>query len=104
MEPEQRFCFTHSTGEDIYLFTLRNAHGTTASITNYGATLTSYKIAGLNNGSNDILLGFDDIKQYFNPDYLAQYPWMGSAVGRCANRIKNAEFMLNGKKYKLSKN
>jgi len=44
MKVEKQYCFTHSTGEDIYLFALRNVNGTEVKITNYGAIITSYKI------------------------------------------------------------
>jgi aldose 1-epimerase len=104
METEQLYCFTHSNGEDIYLFTLRNANGTAATVTNHGATLTSYKIKLKNGSINDIVLGFDDPKGYFGDDYIAHYPWMGAAVGRLANRVMPSEFVLNGKKYILPAN
>ena len=104
MEIKQETCFTDSNGEIIYLFTLSNARGTEVQITNYGATITSFIIAMPDGSQNDIVLGFENIKDYQSPAYLAQYPWFGAAVGRYANRIGNAEFMLNGRKYELAKN
>ena len=102
MKIERKYCYTHSTGEDIYLFTLRN-NQTEVLISNYGAIITSYKLKQLN-AVNDIVLGFDKMEDYLDEDYLKQYPWFGCAVGRYANRIRNAEFELDGKKYLLTKN
>jgi len=100
----QQRCFTHPSGEDIYLFTLCNAVGTEVIISNYGAIITSFKIKNTDGSRNDIVLGFDRMEDYFQEDYLKQYPWFGSAVGRCANRIKNATFEIDGEKYSLAKN
>jgi len=97
-----RYCYTHSTGEDIYLFSLRNA-ATEVLISNYGAIITSYKIFR-NDHVNDIVLGFDNMEDYLGEEYLKQYPWFGCAVGRYANRIRDAEFLMDGKKHALSKN
>ncbi len=100
----RRFCLTHSSGEDIYLFTLRNAAGTEVGITNYGAIITAFKIKKTDGNNNDIMLGFDKVEDYWSQDYLRQYPWFGCAIGRYANRIKNASFDLDGTRYTLSKN
>ncbi|HEY6063582.1 MAG TPA: aldose epimerase family protein [Chitinophagaceae bacterium] len=104
MPISQQYCLRHSSGEDIYLFTLRNATGTEVIITNYGAIITSFKIKNQDGTVNDIVLGFDQVEDYWSADYLQQYPWFGCAVGRYANRIKNSEFSIDGKKYSLSKN
>ncbi len=99
-----KYCFTHTTGEEVYLFTLQNAMGTEIIITNYGAIITSFKIKLANGEVNDIVLGFDTIEEYLGEAYLNEYPWFGAAVGRCANRIKNGEFELDGIIYHLTKN
>jgi len=99
-----QYCFTHTTGEEVYLFTLRNATGTEVCITNYGAIISSFKIKLANGEVNDIVLGFDKIEDYLGEGYLKEYPWFGAAVGRHANRIKNAEFEIDGTKYHLTKN
>src|SRR5687768_7020179 len=101
---KERFCFTYSSGEDIYLFTLCNTKGTEVCITNYGAIITSFKVMQGNGDVNDIVLGFDKVEDYLSEDYLAGYPYFGAAIGRYANRIKNGEFNIDGKKYLLEKN
>lgn len=37
-----KYCFTHTTGQDVFLFTLKNKKGTEILISNYGAIMTSY--------------------------------------------------------------
>lgn len=57
-----------------------------------------------NHLSTDVVLGFDDIHSYQNSEYLKNYPYFGAVIGRFANRIGGASFLLNGKQYCLSKN
>ncbi len=99
-----QYCYTNAEGEIIYLFSLRNASGTEVKISNYGAIITAFTLLDKEGIKNDIVLGFDDMKDYLAPAYLAQYPWFGCAVGRYANRIADAGFELDGKKYQLSRN
>ncbi|KAK5396722.1 hypothetical protein LTR06_011583, partial [Exophiala xenobiotica] len=58
-----------------------------------GAIIQEFKVAGHN-----IVLGFS------RPEPYAESPFYGETIGRVANRIKNAEFNLNGKTYKLAAN
>ncbi len=104
MEPSQKICFKHPTGEDIYLFQLKNDAGTEVLITNYGATITSFKVFQKNGSVNDIVLGFDNIEVYLSQAYLSNYPYFGAAIGRYGNRIKDARFTIDGKDYRISKN
>lgn len=91
------------SGENIYLFSLSNEQGHRVVLTNYGATLMRYEVPVRGKAVN-IVLGFEDPADYQRPEYLAQYPWMGSAVGRYANRIGRARFSLDGKEYQLEAN
>lgn len=103
MKSNQEFCFTHSSGEDIYLFSLRNELGTIARISNYGGILQSFIIHTID-GPADLVLGFDTMKGYVDPNYLHQYSWFGAAVGRYGNRIKNAQFNIDGITHQLNAN
>jgi aldose 1-epimerase len=98
------FCLTHYSGEDIYLFTLRNIKGTEVCISNYGAIITAFKIPVAEGIVNDIVLGFDKVEGYLSEQYLADNPYFGAAIGRYANRIKNGEFSIDGRQYFLEKN
>ncbi len=99
-----QYCFTHTNGEGIYLFTLRNEKGTSVSITNYGAIITAFILRNPRFGSKDIVLGFDKVEDYLAEEYLAGYPYFGSAIGRYGNRIKNGVFHIDGKKYTVARN
>lgn len=104
MQVYKKYCFTNSEGEDIYLFTLRHTAGTEVCLSNYGVIITSWKIGLPDKSIHDIVLGFENVEDYFSEAYLKQYPWFGCAIGRCANRIKNASFEIDGKKYFLTRN
>jgi aldose 1-epimerase len=86
-------------GEGIDLYTLANAHGMEANITNYGATLVSLKIPVFHGESVDVTLGYDSFKAYAH-----NTAYFGSTVGRYANRIAGGEFSLYGKRFHLVKN
>ena len=97
MPLHKTFCFPAASGKDVYLFTLLNAAGTEARITNYGGIITSFSVPASQDTRNDIVLGFDKVEDYHSPAYLAQYPYFGCVVGRTANRIRNASFEIDGK-------
>ncbi|MDR2039577.1 MAG: galactose mutarotase [Bacteroidales bacterium] len=83
----------------VYLFTLTNSNGITAEITNYGATLVSFNVPDKDGKFENIVLGLDRLESY-----LAGHPSLGCVIGRYANRIGNAKFILNGTEYTLAKN
>ncbi|HEX6848242.1 MAG TPA: galactose mutarotase, partial [Chitinophagaceae bacterium] len=83
---------------------MTNKYGTTVSITNYGAIITSFKIKMDDGSFNDIVLGFDNVEDYLSERYLKNYAYLGAACGRYANRIKNGRFTLDGKEYQLTQN
>ena len=67
-----------------------------AYISDLGATLT--KLFDKKSGK-DIVLGFDD-----EDSYIKERNYFGASVGRNANRIGKAKFILNNKEYQLSVN
>jgi aldose 1-epimerase len=103
-EIEQQYCFTAPGQGNVWLFTLSNEKGTVVHISNYGAVITSFKIKMPDGSFNDIVLGFDKMEDYRGDFYLQHYPWFGAAVGRYANRVKNASIEIDGKRFYLSKN
>lgn len=90
---------TMPDGRAVDLFTLTNAHGLTAKIITYGATLTELHAPDQNGHLDDIVLGFDNLAQY-----LGEHPYFGATVGRVANRIARGHFTLDGKEYSLAVN
>jgi len=83
----------------VQLYTLTNKHGLVAKITNYGATLTELQVPDRTGALSDIVLGFENLDGYTKGG-----PYFGAIVGRVANRIKDAEFTLEGKRYALDAN
>jgi aldose 1-epimerase len=86
-------------GDEVLLYTMTNAKGLRARITNYGAILVSLEVPDRHGKLDDITLGFDRLDQY-----IAQRVYFGATVGRYANRIGNARFVLDGVEYKLAAN
>lgn len=87
-------------GTAVQLYTLTNSRGTEVKITNYGATITSLKVADREGKLEDVVLGFDSLEGYLQPGV----PYFGSIVGRYGNRIANARFSLDGQEYQLAAN
>jgi aldose 1-epimerase len=86
-------------GKAVKLFTLKNAAGMTAKITNYGTILTELWVPDRSGKMADVVLGFDKPEDYFK-----EHPFFGATAGRVANRIGNAKFTLDGKEYALAAN
>jgi len=91
--------FGQVDGKSVDIYTLTNAKGMVARITNYGAIVTSLLVPDRNGTLGDVVLGFDTVN-----DYVEKSPYFGAIVGRVANRIANATFQLEGKTYKLAAN
>uniref|UniRef100_A0A0D6QTR3 Aldose 1-epimerase n=1 Tax=Araucaria cunninghamii TaxID=56994 RepID=A0A0D6QTR3_ARACU len=72
------------------------------NLTNWGATLVSVKTPDVKGHVGDILLGYDHLASYMI--ISSSRPYFGAIMGRVANRIKNAQFILDGKKYHLPAN
>lgn len=87
------------SGEPIYLYTFTNANGLEASITNFGGRVVKLLVPDRNGAFEDVALGFDNLD-----GYLAKNPYFGALVGRYANRIARAQFVLDGQTYKLATN
>jgi aldose 1-epimerase len=85
--------------QSIDLFTLTNAQGLEARITNYGGIVVSLKVPDRSGHLDDIVLGFDNADGYGT---TSQY--FGALIGRYANRIGKGRFTLNGVEYKLAVN
>lgn len=94
---------THK-GQTIKVFELLHESGNKAVISNYGCVLMKLIVKDKQGGWRDVVLGFDTIEGYFDDDYLKGYPYFGAVMGRYANRITGASFMLNGQHIKLADN
>jgi aldose 1-epimerase len=85
-------------GSEASVYTLTNAKGLRARITNYGATVVSLEVPDRHGRLDDVLLGFDALDGYLRGGCAA------SVIGRYANRIGNAKFALDGVEYQLAAN
>lgn len=83
----------------LQLFSIKNINNISAQISNYGAKILSICVPDRYGNFDDIVLGFDNLN-----DYMEKEPYFGAVCGRFANRIKNSEFTIDGKKYYLPKN
>jgi aldose 1-epimerase len=88
-----------AAGEEVKLFTLRNANGMEAKITNWGGYIVSLKVADKKGQFADVVLGFDSLE-----GYLAKNPFFGCITGRYANRIGGAKFKIDGVDHHVTAN
>ncbi len=88
-----------AAGEEVRLFTLRNANGMEAKITNWGGYIVSLKVADKKGQFADVVLGFDSLE-----GYLAKNPFFGCITGRYANRIGGAKFKIDGVEHHVTAN
>ena len=87
-------------GEQVDIYTLRNAKGMEARITNYGGIVVSLTAPNRSGELADVVLGFTDLESYLTKND----PYFGAIIGRYGNRIGKGRFMLNGVEYKLATN
>ena len=92
---------TISDFNNIKLYTLKNRHGMTVKVTNYGAILTSIIVPDKSGKMADVALGYDHLESYMN---AVDRPYFGAVVGRYGNRIANGKFTLDGQTYELAIN
>ncbi|UFH54058.1 aldose epimerase family protein [Spirosoma sp. KNUC1025] len=83
-------------GQTADLYTLQNASGMTAQITNYGGIIVSLTAPDKNGKFEDVTLGQDSLSAY-----VKNNPYFGALIGRYGNRIAKGKFTLDGKTYSL---
>lgn len=86
-------------GREAVLYVITNANGAKIALTDFGAALVQLWMPDRCGVFDDVVLGYDDA-----PGYTAPKGHLGAPVGRNANRIANASFVLNGVRYQLAKN
>jgi aldose 1-epimerase len=88
-------------GTAVEIYTLTNKNGLKTRITTYGGTIVSLEVPDRSGRLADIVLGHDSLDGYL---VRKTNPYMGSIIGRYANRIAKATFVLDGVTYHLAKN
>jgi aldose 1-epimerase len=86
-------------GTPVDLYTLTNANGVEARVSNYGGTVVSLMVPDRNGAFEDVVLGFDTLEEYVEKSL-----YFGCIVGRYANRIAKGRFTLDGVEYTLAQN
>jgi aldose 1-epimerase len=87
-------------GQEVDLFVLRPRDGKLAAkMITYGGHVTELHAPDRQGNPGDVVLGFDRLDQY-----LKDTSYIGSLVGRFANRIAGGRFTLDGAEYHLPVN
>jgi aldose 1-epimerase len=82
-------------GEKVERVTIKGG-GLTAHVLTWGAIIQDLRLAG---HQPPLVLGFQKMSQY-----LSCSPYFGATPGRCANRIADGRFTLDGQTYQLERN
>ncbi len=90
---------TEVEGKKTDLFTLHNKNNMEVCVTNFGGRIVSVMVPDKDGKMQDVVLGFDNVKDYINipSDF-------GASIGRYANRINQGRFTLDGVTYQLPQN
>jgi len=84
-------------GHQIFLYELSNDNGIKASITNFGAAIQSLSVPDNQGNMADVVLGYDDLQGYIDDQF-----YIGTVVGRFANRIAGGKVEINGTTHQLT--
>jgi aldose 1-epimerase len=95
-----REIFGHlADGTPVERVRLRGANGLEIAVITLGAAVQSLHVPDREGRCADIVLGHDDLAPY-----LARRSLFGATVGRCANRIAGAGFVLDGRRIQVTAN
>lgn len=86
-------------GSAVERIVLHAADGLEARIISYGASLQALLVPDAAGRRDDVVLGHDALD-----GYLARRQFFGATIGRYANRIAGARFMLDGAEVQLAAN
>jgi aldose 1-epimerase len=92
--------FGNLENKPVTAFTICNGKGMQVTVVNYGAIITEIITLDKAGRAGNAILGFDSLDGYI----LNGHQYHGCVVGRYANRIANAAFILDGKVYQLKSN
>lgn len=86
-------------GEPVTCYTMTNANGMTVEVISYAASIHSILVPDREGKLVDVVLGYDDVA-----GYEADTCFFGNLVGRFANRLRDAKFVIDGVAYQLRPN
>lgn len=87
------------SGERVERITLDNKQGTIVELLNYGASIHRIRTPDKHGNCDDIVLHCETLS-----DYINQSAYLGSTVGRYANRIRNGRFKIGNQTFQLTTN
>ena len=90
-----------SNNDSISIFTLTNAHGLRAEITNFGGRIVSLWVPDKNGKMREVVLGFEKLEDYLPEKHRTDF---GAVIGRYANRLNNGQITIDGHTYQLPQN
>lgn len=96
----KRFYYGQVGTDSVFQYTLTNKNGMVVKVLNYGGTITHLLVPDKYGKMGDVVLGYDSLSGYLQEGN----PYFGCLVGRYANRIARARFMLGGQWYFLAAN
>src|SRR4051812_5719878 len=88
-----------SDGSEVERVVLQAADGLEVGVITYGASLQALLVPDAAGHRDDIVLGHETFE-----GYLARRQFFGATVGRYANRIAGARFVLDGAEVQLAAN
>jgi len=86
-------------GKPVRLHLLSNGRGMSVAISEYGATLTSVRVPDREGKVGEVTLGHDDVQ-----GYVEKNAYLGSTVGRYANRLREGRFSIDGQDFQITRN
>ncbi|HYJ79773.1 MAG TPA: aldose epimerase family protein [Longimicrobiaceae bacterium] len=86
-------------GREVTCFTVQAAAGLRLEVLDYGAVVRALRVPDRDGEAADVVLGYDDLESYERDPF-----YLGAVIGRSANRIRDAAFVLDGKTYQLTAN
>ena len=90
---------TSKDGHEVTKYTLKNKNGMEVSFIDLGAVITNIIVPDRDGVFEDIVSGYGEVAPY-----EVNMPSFGAPIGRYANRISGAKFVLNNKEYQLDQN
>ncbi|MDV7105521.1 aldose epimerase family protein [Vibrio sp. TH_r3] len=88
----ERFPFGTFYNQSVRRIVLSNENGMSVSILELGGIISNLLVPDKQGDLADVVLGFDNIKDYVRHDTH----YFGALIGRVANRIEGAQFELDG--------
>lgn len=86
-------------GDTVTAYTINNNNGMSATIIDFGATVTKLIVPDKNGVGRDVMLGYDTVAEYEEGD-----KFFGAIIGRNANRICEGKATINGTTYQMDQN